>query len=53
MKVIPEGLQKLERTNESINNPLFRFLEREVSVAQKLYIEVIQNLKEVKLMCQG
>jgi dynein heavy chain 1 len=33
IKVLPLQLEPLRRTSQSITNPLFRFLEREVTVA--------------------
>lgn len=36
-----------------MNNPLFRFIEREITVAQKVLKTVLQNLNEMKQMCEG
>lgn len=36
-----------------MNNPLFRFLDREITVVQKLLKVVLGNLKEAKQMCDG
>jgi len=36
-----------------MNDPLFRFLERECTVATKILEMVRTNLGEVKLMCEG
>lgn len=41
------------RTSASITNPLFRFLEREVTVAAGLLETVRQDLVAVKEMCSG
>jgi dynein heavy chain 1, cytosolic len=36
-----------------MNNPLFRFLEREVTVASKLLNVVNKNSTDIIEMCQG
>jgi dynein heavy chain 1 len=36
-----------------MNDPLFRFLEREVTVVSKLLKEVKSNIKEVQNMASG
>lgn len=43
----------LLRTSQSITNPLFRFLEREVTVASQLLDIVKNDLQMVKEMCTG
>lgn len=34
--ILPTKISPLERTADSINDPLFRFLDREITVASKL-----------------
>ena len=53
MRILPKELKKLERTEESMNNPLFRFLEREVTVATKLLNLINKNCVDIVDMCQG
>jgi dynein heavy chain 1, cytosolic len=36
-----------------MNNPLFRFLEREVTVATKMLTAIIRNSFDIQDMCQG
>ena len=36
-----------------MNNPLFRFLEREVTVATKLLNSIIKNSADIQDMCSG
>lgn len=43
----------MQRTEEAIKNPLFRFLEREVTVAAGLLKEVRNDLEELIEMCEG
>lgn len=51
--ILPTNLSKLERTEGSLNDPLFRFLEREVTVATKLLNVILKNNSEVKDLCEG
>lgn len=44
IKILPTKIEQLKRTSNSLNDPLFRFLEREVTVASKLLKEVTGNL---------
>ena len=41
--ILPSNLAKMERTEGSLNDPLFRFLEREVTVASKLLSVILKN----------
>ena len=63
---MPGNLPQLNRTSNNtvlycdliyifycINNPLFRFLEREVTVASKFLNLVKGNLQDVKSLCEG
>ena len=43
----------MERTIEKMKDPLYRFLEREVNVAENLLRIILKNLKDVNLMCMG
>ena len=52
-EILPESLEKLERNEESIKNPLFRFLEREYTVSSSL-LKIIRNaLTNIEDMCEG
>ena len=53
LQILPSSIEKLNRTSNSISNPLFRFLEREVTVATKLLDTLRSNLGEIKLLCEG
>jgi len=44
-------LEQVQRNKDSINNPIFRFVYREVTVASKLLDTVRSDLKLVKEMC--
>jgi len=53
LDILPKDLTKLERTENLMNNPLFRFLEREVTVATKLLNSIIKNSGLIQEMCAG
>jgi len=53
IQTLPTQLQLLHRTSQSITNPLFRFLEREVTVASQLLDTVRNDLLQLKEMCKG
>ena len=53
LDLLPGQLNKLTRTSTSLQNPLFRFLDREVNVASSLLNTVRNNLNDVKMMCEG
>jgi dynein heavy chain 1 len=53
LDLLPMNVQKLVRTQNSLSNPLFRFLEREVNVVSSLLDTVRTNLGDVKAMCEG
>ena len=44
---------RLERTEEKMNNPLYRFLEREVTVATKLLNLIQKNCIDTQDLCNG
>ena len=51
--LLPGQLELLKRTETLIKNPLFRFLEREVTVASGLLDTVRRELSMLIEMCQG
>jgi len=53
LQQLPGQLDLLTRTSESIKNPLFRFLEREVTVASQLLDVVRSDLFMLTEMCKG
>ena len=53
-KTLPTGrLERLERTENSLTDPLFRFLEREVTVASSLLEKIQSDNANVKDLCEG
>jgi dynein heavy chain 1 len=50
---LPASLPQLHREEESLTDPLFRFLEREVILGGKLLTIVKQDLLDLKLMSTG
>ncbi|XP_044735865.1 dynein heavy chain, cytoplasmic isoform X10 [Chrysoperla carnea] len=53
LKLLPQSLQTLKRTVENIKDPLYRYFEREVNSGAKLLQDVIHDLQDVVLICQG
>jgi len=53
LNILPDKVDRLERNVESMKDPLFRFLEREVTVACNLLDLIRKHLKDVHLMCKG
>jgi len=53
LEILPANLDQMKRTASSISNPLFRFLEREVTVAGHLLDTVRADLGKLKEMCAG
>lgn len=53
LNILPDNVVKLERNSESMKDPLFRFLERESTVASNLLELIRKHLKDVHLMCKG
>lgn len=51
--LLPGQLELLKRTDKLIKNPLFRFLEREVTVASTLLDTVRGDLSMLIEMCMG
>lgn len=50
---LPETLPQLNRDENSLTDPLFRFLEREVNLGSKLLKMVKQDLQDLKLLSTG
>ncbi|XP_021916204.1 dynein heavy chain, cytoplasmic isoform X5 [Zootermopsis nevadensis] len=53
LQLLPKSLQTLRRTVENIKDPLYRYFEREVNSGAKLLQDVIHDLEDVVLICQG
>ena len=53
LDIIPREIMRLERTEEKMNNPLYRFLEREVTVATKLLNLIQKNCIDTQDLCNG
>lgn len=51
LESMPLQFDQMHRTKDSINNPIFRFVLREVTVASKLLDTVRGDLKSIKEMC--
>ncbi|XP_067011460.2 dynein heavy chain, cytoplasmic isoform X2 [Anabrus simplex] len=53
LQLLPKSLQTLRRTVENIKDPLYRYFEREVNSGARLLQDVIHDLEDVVLICQG
>lgn len=53
LQLLPKNLAILKRTVENIKDPLYRYFEREVNSGSKLLQDVIHDLEDVVLICQG
>lgn len=53
LDLLPTGLPTLQRTPQSITNPLFRFLERELLIGSGLLVMVRSDLIKLKAMTDG
>ncbi|XP_054005626.1 dynein heavy chain, cytoplasmic isoform X1 [Hylaeus anthracinus] len=53
LQLLPKNLPTLRRTVENIKDPLYRYFEREVNSGAKLLQDVIHDLEDVVLICQG
>ena len=51
-QILPKELWRLERTEELMNNPLFRFMEK-VTVASKLLNNIQRYSGDIKDMTSG
>lgn len=36
MEILPKKIERAKKDKSAMNNPLFRFLEREITVAEKM-----------------
>lgn len=52
-RLLPEGLRLLERSEKSIQDPMFRCFDREVSTAAKLLQKIKSELSALKDVCEG
>ena len=43
----------MNRTAESIKNPLFRFFDRENQIGRSLLKKIRQDLEDIKKVCDG
>ncbi|CAG8490206.1 1623_t:CDS:10, partial [Scutellospora calospora] len=50
--VLPEKIPVMNRTSESIKNPLFRFFDRENSIGRSLLKKIRQDLEDVVKVCK-
>jgi dynein heavy chain 1 len=53
MEFLPHKLEKMKRVGNLVKNPLFRFLEREVTVLSDLLKIVRNDLDMVGELCTG
>jgi dynein heavy chain 1 len=53
LELLPTGLPSLHRTAQSITNPLFRFIERELQIGSGLLALVRSDLTKLKAMTDG
>ncbi|KAF5301350.1 hypothetical protein FQA39_LY10748 [Lamprigera yunnana] len=53
LQLLPRALPTLKRTIENIKDPLYRYFEREVNCGAKLLQDVIHDLNDVVLICEG
>ncbi|KAI8810266.1 dynein heavy chain [Cladochytrium replicatum] len=50
---LPEKIFAMNKTAESMRDPLFRFFERENQIGQELLAQVRLDLTDLKLVCEG
>jgi len=53
LKGLPEKVELLNRTADSVKNPLFRLFEREVEIGAKLLKKVRGDLNDLIQVCEG
>jgi dynein heavy chain 1 len=53
LAMLPMSLEVMQRSPDSIKNPLFRFHEREVVILGKLLNEIREDLEAVQKVCTG
>jgi dynein heavy chain 1 len=51
--ILPNDTPHMDRSGDSMNDPLFRFLEREITVAGGLLKQIRKNLGELKNLAEG
>jgi dynein heavy chain 1 len=50
---LPQKVDLMERTAESVKKPLFRFFERECEIGAKLLKKVREDLNDLAAVCEG
>ncbi|CEM16453.1 unnamed protein product [Vitrella brassicaformis CCMP3155] len=50
---LPSGMEKLVRTAEAVQNPLFRCFDREVNVSLRLLHRIKSDLEQLQEVCSG
>ncbi|CAI2172645.1 16667_t:CDS:10, partial [Funneliformis geosporum] len=53
LKILPEKVTSMNRTADSIKNPLFRFFDRENQIGRALLKKIRQDLADIKKVCDG
>ncbi|KAK6637160.1 Dynein heavy chain, cytoplasmic [Polyplax serrata] len=53
LQLLPKSLNTLRRTVDNIKDPIYRYFEREVNLGSKLLSDVIHDLEDISLICQG
>lgn len=48
-----QALERMERTAEKLENPLFRCFDREINAAKKLLEDIHADILEVLAVCSG
>jgi dynein heavy chain 1 len=52
LKILPKSIQTIRRTLDNIKDPLFRFFEREINTGVSLLRTVLNDLSDVKEICE-
>ncbi|CAB4481707.1 unnamed protein product [Rhizophagus irregularis] len=53
LNILPQKLTSMNRTAESIKNPLFRFFDRENQIGRSLLKKIRHDLEDIKKVCDG
>lgn len=53
LQLLPKSLNTLRRTVDNIKDPIYRYFEREVNLGSRLLSDVIHDLEDISLICQG
>lgn len=53
LDALPGQVNYLEKSNQASNNPIYRFLNREIGVASKLLLRIRSDLSRLIEMCKG